>query len=212
MLASPRDSGDTPVVNQPFVYLASASPRRRELLAQIGVRHAVHPVSVDETPLADEGAGDYVQRLAAAKALKGFSELDVRPPQVVLGADTAVVLDGEILGKPDDAAAATAMLDRLAGRRHEVYSAVAGVAEGPLSLALSVSAVTFRDLEPAEIRAYVASGEPLDKAGAYGIQGLGAVFVSRLEGSYSGVMGLPLFETATLLAEFGVHSLGAVAA
>jgi septum formation protein len=199
-------------VNQPFVYLASASPRRRELLAQIGVRHAVHPVSVDETPLADEGAGDYVQRLAAAKALEGLASLDVRPSPVVLGADTAVVLDGEIMGKPADVAEATAMLERLEARRHQVYSAVAGAAGGPVRMALSVSAVTFRKIEPAEIRAYVASGEPLDKAGAYGIQGLGAVFVSRLEGSYSGVMGLPLFETAALLGEFGIHSLGAAAA
>lgn len=192
----------------PFVYLASASPRRRELLAQIGVRCEVVPAEVNETRAAGEAAAEYVKRLALAKAREGRRSVPTAPVPV-LAADTIVVRDGEFLGKPADAAQAAAMLQQLSGRTHQVWSAVAvndGVRE---QAALRCSEVTFRDLTAAEIAAYWASGEPCDKAGAYAIQGLGAIFVSDLRGSYSGVMGLPLFETACLLREFGLEILPA---
>ncbi len=203
MLASPPCTGDTPGVNQPLVYLASASPRRRELLAQIRVLHTVHPVSLEETALAGESPEDYVRRLACAKAVLGWEELSPDTEAIVLGADTAVVVDGTILGKPTGPENAAEMLARLSGRGHEVFSAVSGVAREDRRTLLSRSVVTFRDLSAGEIDRYVATGEPLDKAGAYGIQGLAAVFVADLAGSFSGVMGLPLFETAALLSSLG---------
>ena len=183
----------------PVLVLASASPRRRELLWQIGVAHRVVVANVDERPHAGESAADCVQRLALAKAQQ------VWPESVpVLGADTAVVLDGEMLGKPHDRPTALAMLARLSGRSHRVLTAVALVNGRGSQLRLSDSEVQFRTLDATECARYWDSGEPRDKAGGYAIQGLGAVFVSRLHGSFSGVMGLPLFETAALLDAAGV--------
>lgn len=186
-----------------FVYLASASPRRRELLCQIGVAFRVLPVAVDERPLDGEVPDDYVLRLAKAKAQAGWP---LRPSQDagVLGADTAVVVDGEILGKPKDKADGIAMLMKLSGRTHRVLTAVAVLSASGLEAALSRSEVTFRDLNAAEADNYWDSGEPRDKAGGYAVQGLGAVFISALAGSFSGVMGLPLFETARLLERAGI--------
>ena len=193
-----------------FIYLASASPRRRELLTQIGVRFRTIGVSVDETLRAGEAASRYVERLAAAKAGAGWQavlgqasgpESAVAP---VLGADTTVVVDGAILGKPADAAEAEAMLGVLAGRTHEVLTAVALCDAAGTRLRTSRSEVRLRRVDADERRAYTATGEPLDKAGGYAIQGFAAVFVEHLAGSYSGVMGLPVFETAALLREAGV--------
>jgi septum formation protein len=194
---------DAPIVRpqelQPVLVLASASPRRRELLWQIGVGHRVAIGGVDETPRAGESAADCVQRLALAKAKKVWME-----GLPVLGADTAVVLDGELLGKPRDRPSALSMLTRLSGRSHRVLTAVALVDGRGSQVRLSDSEVHFRTLGAAECARYWDSGEPRDKAGGYAIQGLGAVFVSRLLGSYSGVMGLPLCETAELLDAAGV--------
>jgi septum formation protein len=183
-----------------LLILASASPRRAALLEQIGVAFRVESVEIDETPLAGEAPRDYVQRLALAKARAVPSPAGLP----VLGADTAVVLDERILQKPRDGEEAIAMLADLSGRSHRVLTAVALVAERE-AVRLSETAVFFRAIAPAEARAYWASGEPRDKAGGYAIQGRGAVFVSRLEGSYSGVVGLPLYETAQLLAGCGRH-------
>jgi len=186
----------------PLLCLASASPRRRELLAQIRVSHEIEPAEVDEERLPGELPRDYVLRLAREKALKVRSR---RPPgQPVLAADTAVVLEQSVFGKPRDRGDALAMLAQLGGRTHEVLTAVALAAEGRVATALSVSAVRLRVLTQTERAAYWDSGEPRDKAGAYAIQGLGAVFVESLTGSYSGVMGLPLFETAQLLEAAGI--------
>ena len=185
--------------------LASASPRRSELLEQIGVRFRRQPVEIDETPREQESGEDYVRRVALEKARavrREFGDDEL----LVLGADTAVVVDDRLLGKPADLAHARDMLRRLSGRMHRVLSAVALVGEHE-ALRVSESAVWFRALSDAEIDAYWQTGEPQDKAGAYAIQGLGAVFVKRLEGSYSGVMGLPLYETAQLLKEFGIQVL-----
>ncbi len=188
-----------------MIFLASSSPRRRELLEQIGVVYQVVEVRVDEALHAGEAPELYVVRLALAKAQAGHAICGDRP---VLGADTAVVIDGAILGKPRDRADGLAMLARLAGRTHHVYTGVALVdAAGEAHTLLSVSAVTFRDIAEAERSAYWDSGEPADKAGGYAVQGLGAVFIARLEGSYSGVMGLPLFETAALLRGCGISLL-----
>ena len=189
---------------QPSLVLASASPRRRELLAQLGIDCRVRPMDVDETPLAGEDPGQYVLRLAAAKARAAVGR---EAQEIVLAADTAVVCDGEIFGKPRDREDALRMLARLSARTHEVYTGVAVAADAGEDQALSLSQVEFRTISPSEAVAYWESGEPADKAGAYGIQGLGAVFVASLRGSYSGVMGLPLFETARLLAAFGYRLL-----
>ena len=178
--------------------LASASPRRSLLLTQIGVRHRIVPADIDERRHAGEAVEECVLRLAREKAQQVSARLRTPAPPV-LGADTAVVIDGEMLGKPRDAEHALAMLARLSGREHAVISAVALAHEGTLTTRLSHSTVHFRALSAAECAAYWDSGEPRDKAGAYAIQGLGAVFVQSLQGSYSGVMGLPLFETAALL-------------
>jgi len=184
------------------LYLASGSPRRRELLTQIGVSFTVTSAPIDETPLPDESAVAYVERLARAKAEAGLATLD--GAAVVLGADTAVVLDGRILGKPENREDAVAMLADLAGREHQVLTAVA-LSDGQCCLSVCVSSnVRFRPISPDEARRYWASGEPADKAGGYAIQGLGAVFVTGLQGSYSAVVGLPLSETAELLAQFGI--------
>ncbi|MBA4289036.1 MAG: septum formation inhibitor Maf [Pseudomonas sp.] len=186
------------------LYLASGSPRRRELLTQIGVPFLTQIAPIDENALPDEQASAYVERLARAKGLAGLAALSNPADAVVLGADTAVVLDGRILGKPLDRADALATLQALSGRCHEVLTAVALVSSERIVSQVVTSHVTFRALSVAEIEAYWASGEPQDKAGSYGIQGLAAVFVSQLQGSYSAVVGLPLCETAALLAEFAI--------
>ena len=184
------------------LYLASGSPRRRELLTQIGVPFTVTSAPIDETPLPDESAVAYVERLAKAKAEAGLASLS--GPAVVLGADTAVVLDGRILGKPENREDALAMLADLAGREHQVLTAVA-LSDGQCCLSVSVTSnVRFRAITAEEAQRYWASGEPADKAGGYAIQGLGAVFVTGLQGSYSAVVGLPLSETAELLSQFGI--------
>lgn len=198
----------------PRIYLASKSPRRRELLRQIGVNFDVltfrsgergEDADVDETPFRDEAVDRYVERLALAKAEAGtrrviWRKLMLRP---VLAADTTIELDGAIIGKPADAAEAQDILKRLSGRCHRVLTAVA-MSDGERTRSrLSVSEVRFRTLPEQEIRRYVASGEPMDKAGAYGIQGHAALFVEEIRGSYSGIMGLPLFDTGILLETFG---------
>jgi len=184
------------------LYLASGSPRRRELLTQIGVPFSVVSAPIDETPLPGESAPAYVERLARAKAAAGLASL--AGPAVVLGADTAVVLDGRILGKPENRETALAMLADLSGREHQVLTAVA-LDDGQRVHSLCVtSKVSFRAISADEAQRYWASGEPADKAGSYAIQGLGAVFVTGLVGSYSAVVGLPLSETADLLGQFGI--------
>ncbi len=185
----------------PAVVLASASPRRAELLALAGLAPRVRPVDVDERPGHGEAPEAYVRRLARAKA----RAVDLADGEVAVGADTAVVLDGDVLGKPRDAGEATAMLARLAGRTHEVHSGVA--VRGPRTVDDVVvrTSVTMVPLDPARIAAYVASGEPFDKAGGYGIQGPAAAFVERIEGSWTSVVGLPLAETLALLADAGVR-------
>jgi len=190
----------------PFVFLASASPRRQELLTQLGVRFEVLPVAVDEDAQSGEGAADLVCRLASAKALAGVA-LGRGPGIPVVAADTSVALGAELFAKPVDQADAARILSRLSGRTHSVFTAVA-VADGRRErVELSCSEVTFRSLAADEIAAYWRTGEPADKAGAYAIQGRGAQFITDLRGSYSGVMGLPLFETARLLTLFGCELL-----
>jgi len=191
-------------MNNPLIYLVSQSPRRRELLLQIGVEHEVLSADIDETPHVGEAAELYVTRMALEKARAGRASLAVID-KPLLGADTSLVVDGVILGKPRDEVDAREMLLALAGRSHQVISAVALVDGRAEESRLSVSHVTFRDISDEEARAYWRSGEPADKAGGYGIQGLGALFIERLEGSYSGVMGLPLFETAALMRDFGIQ-------
>jgi septum formation protein len=187
-----------------FVYLASGSPRRRELLRQIGVPFRVIGAAVDERLRPAESACPYVLRLAAAKADAGWESSRDAIQAPVLAADTAVVLDGRILGKPADRQDAEAMLRQLSGRTHEVLTGVALRGPHGLESRVSRSAVTFRSITAAEVRDYWETGEPADKAGAYAVQGLAAIFIADLRGSYSGVMGLPLFETAELLRAAGV--------
>lgn len=186
------------------LYLASSSPRRRELLTQIGLPFHIVPASIDETPEAGESAVAYVERLARGKALAGLHFLAQRADVCVLGADTAVVLDGRILGKPVDRADALAMLQALSGREHEVLTAVAVANRDRCEARVVSSRVAFRTVSMEEAERYWETGEPQDKAGGYAIQGLAAVFVSRVEGSYSAVVGLPLCETAALLADFSI--------
>lgn len=186
------------------IYLASASPRRRELLRQIGVSYRLLPVAVDETPLPEEIPAAYVARLAQAKAQTGLQILGRRKPYPVLGADTTVVIDGVILGKPNHRQEGLAMLALLSGREHQVLSAVALATATRDRVTVQESRVRFRQLTVAECEAYWNSGEPLDKAGGYAIQGRAAAFIAELHGSYSGVMGLPLFETAELLRQFDI--------
>ncbi|HUF81006.1 MAG TPA: Maf family protein [Burkholderiales bacterium] len=196
------------------IYLASRSPRRRELLKQIGVpfdslllrEDLRRGVDVDETPLADESPGIYVLRIATAKVEMAVRQIAYRalPLKPVLAADTAVVFDGEIVGKPDDAEHAARILRALSGREHQVLTAVAVALRDQIETQISVSNVWFREIPESEIRRYCASGEPLDKAGAYAIQGRAGAFVTRISGSYSGIMGLPLAETVELLQKFSV--------
>jgi septum formation protein len=185
----------------PQLILASASPRRSELLRQIGIRHLVKAVDIDETPLPHESPLVYVERVAAEKSALCRSLLEEDLP--VLAADTTVVCDGRILGKPADLEQALEMLGLLSGRSHQVYTAISlrGLQHWQ---AVSVNEVSFRILSSAEMRAYWDTGEPCDKAGAYAIQGLASVFVESITGSFSGVMGLPLYETAQLLAKQGI--------
>ena len=191
--------------SDPHIVLASSSPRRRELLRQIGVAFRVVPADVDESVLPAEQPADYVLRVAREKAEAVWARGNGAQP--VLAADTAVVLDDCILGKPADRAEAVAMLRRLSDRTHEVFSAVA-VRACPDRAAdrVNVTRVTFAPLQPEWIEAYCDSGEPMDKAGAYGVQGCAAARIVRIEGSFSGVMGLPLYETSELLRRFEVLS------
>jgi septum formation protein len=187
------------------ITLASASARRSALLHQIGVRHRIVPADIDEAEKPGEHPADYVARLAAGKANAVAAAAGGRSAEPVLAADTTVALGDRIFGKPEGKAGCVEMLTALAGRTHEVFTAVALWHEGGLAQALSRSLVTFRAIAPEECRRYWDSGEPAGKAGAYAIQGRGAVFVQRLEGSFSGVMGLPLFETAALLDAAGIR-------
>ncbi len=181
-----------------MILLASRSPRRRELLDQIGVQHEVMPVEVDETPLAGEAAEAYVRRVTLAKARRAR---ELRPDLPVLAADTAVVLDDRPLGKPREEEHAVEMLLALSGRTHQVLSGVALVTGKGIAYRLSTSEVTFDTLSEAQARRYWETGEPADKAGGYAVQGRAALFIRRIAGSYSGIMGLPLYETGQLLAE-----------
>ena len=190
-----------------MLYLASQSPRRRDLLAQAGLEFEIANVDVPELRAADETPRAYIERVARAKARAGLAAVCGRDPGgVVLGADTEVVLDDRVFGKPRDAADAAAMLRALAGRTHAVISAVCGVTAGAEAIAVCESAVTFADLGDHVIEGYVATGEPFGKAGGYAIQGRAAAFIAHLSGSYSGVMGLPLFETVRLLGRLGVKT------
>ncbi len=194
---------------EPLIHLASASPRRGELLEQIGISFEQFSVDITEERRAGEVAEVFCLRLALEKARAGRARLSRSDSRPVLGSDTVVALNEQVLGKPANRDDAHAMLLQLSGQTHEVYTAVALVgADGQAESRLSVSHVTFRAITEEEIAAYWATGEPADKAGAYGIQGRGAIFIERLEGSYSGVMGLPLFETAELLGHFGIKVLG----
>ena len=186
------------------LYLASGSPRRRELLTQIALPFTTLIAPIDENILSDETPHAYVERLARAKAQAGLALLEPSTDAVVLGADTAVVLDGRVLGKPANRDEAVATLSALSGREHQVLTAVALVSQAKTAVRVVSSQVRFRPLRLAEIEAYWATGEPQDKAGSYAIQGLAAVFVSQLQGSYSAVVGLPLCETAEMLAEFAI--------
>jgi septum formation protein len=198
---------------KPEIYLASKSPRRHELLRQLGVdftefrlrEAAGREPDVPEVPRDGETAPEYVERIARTKAAIAWHRMGQRKmaPRPMLGADTEVVLDGLIFGKPADADDAMRMLSLLSGRTHDVLTAVAVRWEHAFEIAVSKSKVVFRAVAEAEIDRYVATGEPFGKAGAYAIQGRAAAFISQLEGSYSGVMGLPLYETATLLARIG---------
>ncbi|MBO0615200.1 MAG: septum formation inhibitor Maf [Pseudomonadota bacterium] len=193
-------------MHAPQLILASASPRRRELLAQIGIRFVVQTADVDETPLPDETPEALVKRLAILKA--ETVSLRLRSGNLpVLGSDTIGILNGELLVKPRDLVDAQQMLRKMSGQSHDILTAVALTTPAGTRVKVSRSIVTFRTITDAEILAYWASGEPHDKAGAYAIQGLGAVFIEKLAGSYSGVMGLPLFETAQLLATAGIETL-----
>lgn len=196
------------------IYLASRSPRRRELLAQAGIRFDLllfrgaprEDREVDESWLAGETPEAYVQRVARAKAVFAAQLLLPRslPPRPVLAADTTLDLDGDVIGKPRDAQEAMAILTRLSGRSHRVLTAVAVAHQQRIEQRLSVSEVRMRSLSAEEIRRYVQSGEPMDKAGGYGIQGRAALFIEEIRGSYSGIAGLPLCETGLLLREFGL--------
>jgi septum formation protein len=190
-------SGDAP-----RVILASSSPRRRELLRLVGITHDVVPADIDESYLRGETPIEHAERLARQKA----SVVAARSPDAVtIGADTIVVVDGDVLGKPRDTAHATEMLRRLSGRSHRVITAVAAVWQGATASAVEEVGVTFRPLSEREIAAYIATGEPMDKAGAYGIQGYGATVVERVDGDYFAVMGLALNRLVRLLERLGLR-------
>ena len=191
--------------------LASQSPRRQQLLGQIGVAFEVMPAEIDERPLPGETADDHVSRLAAEKARAVFDSPAVDRGRLVLAADTVVVVDGEILGKPVDRADGVAMLGRLSGRRHIVLTALnLRGPDGGERARLNRNEVDFRPLVPGEAEAYWETGEPEDKAGAYGIQGLGAIFIESIRGSCTGIMGLPLHDVSVLLSDYGIEPLSGV--
>jgi len=189
---------------KPQIYLASASPRRAELLTQMGVNFELLSVDIDETPAKQEDVDEYVGRLAYQKAVEGHKKaLDKTIP--VLGADTAIDINGLILGKPRDYDDACRMMKLLSGKTHRVLTAVALVGEKIQQHVIQITYVTMRDISDHEIDQYWQSGEPIDKAGSYAIQGIAAKFISKIEGSYSGVMGLPIYETAKILAEYELN-------
>ena len=200
-------------IRRPRIYLSSQSPRRRELLKQIGVNFEMlwlrndprREVGVDETPEINEDPRDYVQRICRLKAEAGWNALLQRnlPPFPVLAADTTVTIDNAIIGKPTDNAHAAQILHMLSGRQHQVLTTVAIAFEERIEMRLSNTTVTFAKLDEERIQRYLLSNETQDKAGAYGIQGYAGAFIERIEGSYTGVMGLPLFETVELLKKFG---------
>jgi septum formation protein len=191
----------------PFVYLASRSPRRVELLKQIGVRCETLPADIDETQIANESPEQYVTRLAQQKAEACFQRLTVvQRAHPVLAADTTVVLAGSVLGKPEDDNDALTMLQNLSGSLHLVHTAVALAFNYEIEVVLSTTVVEMMALSAAQIDAYIATGEHRDKAGSYGIQGAAGAWIKRIEGSYTGVMGLPLYETADLLRKHGVST------
>ena len=193
----------------PSIYLASRSPRRAELLKQMGVLFSVVPADIDETPHAMERSDAYVKRLAIEKAQAGYALVLQKAwfEMPVLAADTTVSIDGEILGKPQDDEDAYRMLSLMSGRWHEVHTGIAVAQAGHVAMEISSTMVQMDDLSDAVIRAYIATGEPKDKAGAYGIQGIAGSLIKRIEGSYSGVMGLPVYETAKLLKQAGIEFL-----
>jgi septum formation protein len=201
-------------VSDKRIYLASRSPRRRDLLKQIGLPYELlllredlrRGPDIDETPLPDESPGVYVLRMAQEKVAMAVRQIAYRrlPQKPVLAADTTVVFDGQIVGKPDDVEHAARILRALSGREHQVLTAVALALRDQVETQISVSSVWFREMSDADIRRYCSSGEPLDKAGAYGIQGRAGAFVTRITGSYSGIMGLPLAETVELLQKFDI--------
>jgi len=193
-------------LTEPILILASASPRRAQLLEQIGVTFAQAPQEIDETPAAGESAEALAERLALKKARAAYA-VQEQSGCIVLGSDTVVVAGDAILGKPEHADDALRMLALLSDRRHRVCTAVSLVSGNRSASRLSVTEVSFREIKLKEAQAYWETGEPHGKAGAYAIQGLGAVFIAQISGSYSGVMGLPLYETAQLLAEFGIPIL-----
>lgn len=201
-----------PATSTPRLYLASASPRRRELLTQVGLIPEIVEQDIDESQLPDESPELYVTRLARQKAQEALRDPRCRLPVPIVAADTTVVCAGQLLGKPATRDEARQMLQLLSGRTHQVLTAVAVARRATLEMVLVSTEVHFRVLDAAEIDAYWISGEPRDKAGAYGIQGIGAMFISRIDGSYSGVMGLPLFETLQMLQKFGVSPLRSGAA
>lgn len=190
----------------PVMHLASSSPRRRELLSALGFEFSYGGVDIDESALPGESPSHMVLRLARAKARAAFDSGGYKVP--VLGADTVVVLDGRIFGKPASREDALEMLACLSGRTHEVLTGVALLAGGTLDTALSRTQVQFREIPPDEAEAYWQSGEPAGKAGAYAVQGLGGIFVSAINGSFSGVVGLPVFETAEMLRRAGIVPRG----
>lgn len=195
--------------NNKTIYLASRSPRRAEILQQLGLKFIILPSDIDESVLESESPEDYVLRLAQAKALKCVHDIEEQKltSLPVLAADTTVTIDGLILGKPSTDDEAFAMLTRMSGCWHEVHTGVAVGTATDLLVALSTKRVQMEELSEATIAAYIATGEPKDKAGAYGIQGLASTFIKHIEGSYTGVMGLPVYETAQLLAKAGVRVL-----
>jgi septum formation protein len=192
----------------PVIYLASRSPRRVELLQQIGILCVTLPADIDETQSLNESPIDYVMRLARQKAEACLQALnsEQRLSQII-AADTTVVLDGQVLGKPEDDNDARLILTRLSGRVHQVHTAVALAFNNKIEVVLSTTVVEMMDLSVAQIEAYIASGDHRDKAGSYGIQGAAGAWIKRIEGSYTGVMGLPLYETAALLRQCGLENV-----
>lgn len=213
-MATPNERADqrleTAIPADAQLILASQSPRRRELLTQMGLRYGLMPADIDESVLANESAADYVARLALAKAQTAwahYAQLGTGVDLPCLGADTSVVLGDQILGKPRDKADAVSMLCSLSEQTHQVYTGVACVQGSQQAVEVVCTDVSFSAITQQQALAYWQTGEPQDKAGAYGIQGLAAVFVRRISGSYSGVVGLPVHETAKLLAQFSVRTL-----